>query len=201
MDILLQIATYNIWGIIIGLIAFLICGFFKLFFVKKINLRYKVAELKATMDAITDTLSTAYIVAADVYDKAKNKATSDIKKYCNAIAAVVGILLLIPFYIFILSDLAFYLNIGFWTNVIAVPAIAALFYLFYQGLQNKNISLKTWLHGFWHLVVALFEYLKNLKNAKDKSNVSDADLKEKFINMFTTLSTEEKEKIKNNLNK
>jgi len=179
MEIILEIADFGIIAAVIGLVAFLCCGVGKLFFVKPINSKYGLASLQG-----------------DEYDKAKAKATSEIKKICNAISIITGVLLLVPFYIFILGQKDFYTDILFWTNLFAIPNIAVLYYVMYQGIQSKNISPKVWLHKLVSLVIALFKYLKNLK--RDKA-ADSSDLTEKLLQSFeiaNVLTEDQKENIK-----
>lgn len=177
MEILMQIANYGIIAAVIGLIAFILCGIGKLFFVPRINAKYGLASLQG-----------------DEYDKAKAKATAEIRKICNAISVTAGIVLLVPFYIYIMEHGTFYQDILFWTNLFAIPNISALFYVLYQGAQTKNISVKQWLHKLVNLVIALFKYFKKLKIDK---TADSSELAVEVINILAPLATEEeKEKLK-----
>jgi len=201
MEILYQIANYGIVAAVVGLIAFLVCGIAKLFFVRKINDKYGVADFKTKYDAIKDKESSEALVALDLYTKAKNQATTAIKKRCNLISVITGIVLLIPFYIFVVGDKSFYMDIIFWTNLFAVPTISALYYTLYQGIQDKNISVKVWLHKLVDLGIALVNYVKNLKNNKA---AKDVELVNKFVEIVETVfpvTDEQKQKIKELMSK
>jgi hypothetical protein len=201
MDILLRIAEFGIIAAVVGFLAFLACGFGKLFFVRKINNQYRVGELKEKYDAIDNKDSNEALIALDLYTKAKNQATTAIKKRCNLISAIVGIVLLVPFYLFVVGDKAFYTDIIFWTNLFAIPTISALYYTLYQGLQDKNISVKVWLHKLVDLGIALVNYVKNLKNNKA---AKDVELVDKFVEIVETVfpvTDEQKQKIKELMSK
>jgi hypothetical protein len=195
MDILLRISEHGIVAAVVGLIAFLLCGFAKLFFCKKIKIRFRVDELREKYEAVEDRSSNEALMALDLYSKAKNQYTTAIKKRCNLISTITGIVLLVPFYLFVVGDKAFYTDIIFWTNLFAIPTISALYYTLYQGLQDKNISVKVWLHKLVDLGIALVNYVKNLKN--NKSAKAD-DLAEKFaeaVEIVLPITDEQKKKI------
>jgi hypothetical protein len=201
MDILLKIAEYGIVAAVVGLIAFLICGFAKLFFAQRINIKYGVADFKAKYDAVKDKESDEALIALDLYSKAKNQYTTAIKKRCNLISTITGVVLLVPFYVFVMGDKAFYTDIIFWTNLFAIPTIAALYYSLYQGLQDKNISVKVWLHKLVDLGIALVNYLKALKSNKKADPAELADKLTQAFEIVGKLSDEQKNQIKELLSK